>query len=128
MDTKLVLCYGIEKPHISVRRCLHDWKEGDVINTDGIKTEIYAVFQGTKANLAIMYHMFLNLNTRTSMKWLKMLLDGEEIDDDVNKWEWPDLSDVLDYFKCTKETIKKRIWKDYNKCLDYMEFCVNMVK
>lgn len=128
---KLALYYGICSEVIGIRECLHDWKEEDVINTDGEKTEIYAVFESTLNNMKVMAKMFRNMNTKTSMSCLKWFNPNPQDEDEQMDNEWvlesTDMLDLMDVMVCTPWTIKKREWSDYKKRLEYMEEMVELV-
>ena len=132
METrKLALYYGVNQEVIGVRECLHDWKEEDVINTNGAKTEIYAVFDSTPKNMMIIATLFTTLNTRTSMGWLKNFnpapADEDEVWDNEDLLDYTDFLDILSVLICNQYTIKKRQWADYEKRLDLMEECVDYI-
>jgi hypothetical protein len=119
---KLILYFGLTTPVIGVRECLHNWQEGDVIDTDGAKTEIYAVFDRTEKNMSTLISMFKELNTNTAMGGLKNF-DPEE--DEV--WMYGEDEDIVPYMVCNDNTRKKRQWTDYEKMLDYMEECADQI-
>ncbi len=118
---KLILYFGLTTPVIGVRECLHDWQEGDVITTDGAKTEIYAKFDSTTENMNVLAAMFKELNTNTS-SGLKFFVPEEN---DVT--DYYDIHDLLERMVCNQWTVKKRQWSDYEKRLDYMEECVTNI-
>lgn len=121
---KLALYYGITREVIGVRQCLHDWKEGDEINTDGAKTVIYAVFDNTRHNLAVITALFKILNTNTAMWCISKYFDAND-PDDVDDLEFTDFFDWISVMVCTQQTMKKRVWKNYENRLDFMEAMVN---
>ena len=123
METKkLALYFGLSDEVIGVRECLHSWEEGDVIYTDGVRTEIYAVFNSTEENMAKLLSMFKELNTNTAMGYLKNFDPDED-----ETWMFGDEEDILPYMVCNQNTVKKRVWSDYEKRLDYMEECVELI-
>lgn len=130
-NKKLALYYGVNKEVIGVRECLHDWEEGDVITTDGVKTEIYAIFESTMPNMMTMAKMFCNLNTNTAMWCLKGFnpnpQDEDEEYDNEGILDYTDMLDLLAVMVCTPCTMKKREWADYEKRLDYMEDIVKLI-
>ena len=111
-------------PKKCVRQCLHDWKEGDEINTDGAKTVIYAVFDNTRHNLAVITALFKILNTNTAMWCISKYFDAND-PDDVDDLEFTDFFDWISVMVCTQQTMKKRVWKNYENRLDFMEAMVN---
>ena len=111
---KFVLYYGLDDEVIGVRPYCHDWQEGEVIkDNEGCRileakdVVIYAVFWNTVENVNILLDMFRELNTATSMKGARYYFEDEP--------------EILDYCRCNKWTMKKRVWGNYEKRLDYME-------
>ena len=132
METrKLALYYGVYEEVIGVRECLHDWQEEDVINTDGAKTEIYAVFESTPKNMMVIATLFATLNTRTSMGWLKNFnpapADEDEVWDNEELLDYVNFLDLLSVLVCNPCTMKKREWADYERRLDLMEDMVELI-
>ena len=132
METrKLALYFGVNQEVIGVRECLHDWQEEDVINTDGAKTEIYAVFESTPKNMMVIVTLFATLNTRTSMGWLKNFNtappDEDEEWDNEELLDYVNFLDILSVLVCTPWTMKKRQWADYERRLDLMEDMVELI-
>lgn len=130
-NKKLALYYGVDKEVIGVRECLQGWREGDVIITDGAKTEVYAVFDSTMKNMMVMAQMFMTLNTKSSMWCMKGFIenpcDEDELMDDEDLIEYLDFVDLLTVLVCNQYTVKKRVWPEYDKRLDYMEECVELI-
>ena len=132
METrKLALYYGVNQEVIGVRECLHDWKEEDVITTDGAKTEIYAVFDSTPKNMMVIATLFKVLNTNTAMGCLRNFnpapTDEDEVYDNEELLDFNDFLDIMAVLVCTQWTMKKREWADYEKRLDLMEDMVELI-
>lgn len=127
---KLALYYGVNQEVIGVRECLHDWEEGDVITTNGVKTEIYAIFDSTMRNMKILAGMFCTLNVATQMGCLKNYTQTHSNEELDNEWmfEYNDFFDLLAVMTCTPWTMKKRQWADYEKRLDFMEEMVELIE
>lgn len=53
-----ICIWFIEGQEIGHREHHFDWKEGDVITTDGKKTEIYAIVKNTPDNVELLTDMF----------------------------------------------------------------------
>ena len=130
-NKRLALYFGVDKEVIGVRECLQGWQEGDVITTDGAKTEVYAVFDSTLANMVVLATMFMILNTRTSMWCIRGFdespLCKEDEEDNEDLIDFVDMDDLLSVMVCNKYTVKKRMWPDYEKRLDYMEDMVELI-
>ena len=128
---RLALYFGLTDAVIGVRECLHGWQEEDVIVTDGEKTEIYAVFDSTPKNMMVLATMFKTLNTSTSMWCLKGFnpqpADEDEEYDNEELLDFTDFLDLLSVMVCTRWTMKKREWADYEKRLDLMEDMVELI-
>jgi len=132
METrKLALYYGVDEEVIGVRECLHDWQEGDIINTNGAKTEIYAVFDSTLSNMMLITAMFATLNTRTAMGCLSGFdphpADEDEYCDNEMLLDYVNFLDLLSVLVCNQHTMKKREWADYERRLDFMEEVVDQI-
>lgn len=130
-NKRLALYFGVDKEVIGVRECLQGWQEGEIITTDGAKTEVYAVFDSTMNNMMIITQMFMKLNTKTSMWCLKNFNEKpEDVDDVLDNEELLDYIEFLDLLSvlvCNQWTVKKREWSEYEKRLDYMEECVELI-
>ncbi len=132
METRrLALYFGVSNEVIGVRESLHDWQEGDVIVTDGEKTEIYAIFDSTLKNMLLMAALFTELNTKTSM-WCLQGFEPHPADEDEmwdNKYllKYTDFYDLLSVMVCNQFTVRKRQWPDYEKRLDLMEEVVEQI-
>ena len=130
-NKRLALYFGVDKEVIGVRECLQGWQEGEIITTDGAKTEVYAVFDSTMNNMMIITQMFMKLNTKTSMWCLKNFNENPEDVDEVLDNEvlldYIEFLDLLSVLVCNQCTVKKREWSEYEKRLDYMEECVELI-
>lgn len=130
-NKRLALYFGLSEEVIGVRECLHDWQEEDVIMTNGVKTEIYAVFESTQENMMVLAKMFMELNTKTAMWCLRNFntqpADEDEEYDNEELIDFTDFLDIMSVMVCTPWTMKKRQWQDYEKRLDYMEDMVELI-
>ena len=130
-NKKLALYFGLTENVIGVRECLHDWQEEDVIITDGVKTEIYAVFDSTPKNMMVMATMFRMLNTKSSMWCLENFnpqpKDEDEAYDNEELLNFLDILDIMEVMRCNQWTMKKRPRKDFELMLDYMEDMVDRI-
>ena len=63
---KVVLYFSDEKKVIGTRNHAFNWKAGDTIMTNGVKTEIYVVIPCTRHNIILINGMFKMLNSTTS--------------------------------------------------------------
>lgn len=51
---KYIIYYNESKNIIGVREHHFDWKEGEDITTDGVKTTIFGIFEGTERNIELL--------------------------------------------------------------------------
>ena len=125
MATKKFIVYYNEKENIIGYREHHfEWEEGDVIVTNGMQTAIFAIFDGTEKNLRVASNMISVLKRytpkykRVSVPNGDIKLSGDFVDDVINIWMNSHEKTVL---------ANKRVWKNFDAMLDYVEYVVNEV-
>lgn len=106
--------------------CEHhfDWEEGDTITTNGVKTTIFAIFRGTEKNLRAASDMIKTINQyMPKYKQVSILNEGVRLTGDV----FDDMINVM--MNSHLETIqtRKRVWKNFDAMLDFVEHVVNEV-
>ena len=95
-----------------------DWEEGDVITTDGVRTVIFGIFEGTKKNLSLVKSMFNHLRRHLPKKKQVLVLDegfnytGDLFEDmmmqiEHGHYEWVD--------------VRRRVWKSFDAQLDFVD-------
>lgn len=119
MKTKRFLVYYNEdRELIGMREHHFDWEEGDVITTDGVRTVIFGIFEGTKKNLSLVKSMFNHLRRHLPKKKQVLVLDegfhytGDLFEDmrlriEHGHYEWVD--------------VRRRVWKSFDAQLDFVD-------
>lgn len=119
-----VVFYNESKEIVGFREHHFDWEEGDTIITNGVKTTIFAIFRGTEKNLRAASDMIKTINQyMPKYKQVSILNEGVRLTGDV----FDDMINVM--MNSHLETIqtKKRVWKNFDAMLDFVEHVVNEV-
>lgn len=119
-----VVFYNESKEIVGYREHHFDWEEGDTITTNGVKTTIFAIFRGTEKNLRAASDMIKTINRyMPKYKQVSILNEGVRLTGDV----FDDMINVM--MNSHLETIqtRKRVWKNFDAMLDFVEHVVNEV-
>lgn len=119
-----IVFYNESKEIVGYREHHFDWEEGDTITTNGVKTTIFAIFRGTEKNLRAASDMIKTINQyMPKYKQVSILNEGVRLTGDV----FDDMINVM--MNSHLETIqtKKRVWKNFDAMLDFVEHVVNEV-
>lgn len=119
-----VVFYNESKEIVGYREHHFDWEEGDTITTNGVKTTIFAIFRGTEKNLRAASDMIKTINQyMPKYKQVSILNEGIRLTGDV----FDDMINVM--MNSHLETIqtRKRVWKNFDAMLDFVEHVVNEV-
>lgn len=119
-----IVFYNESKEIVGYREHLFDWEEGDTITTNGVKTTIFAIFRGTEKNLRAASDMIKTINQyMPKYKQVSILNEGVRLTGDV----FDDMINVM--MNSHLETIqtRKRVWKNFDAMLDFVEHVVNEV-
>lgn len=119
-----VVFYNESKEIVGYREHYFDWEEGDTITTNGVKTTIFAIFRGTEKNLRAASDMIKTINQyMPKYKQVSILNEGVRLTGDV----FDDMINVM--MNSHLETIqtRKRVWKNFDAMLDFVEHVVNEV-
>lgn len=119
-----VVFYNESKEIVGYREHHFDWEEGDTITTNGVKTTIFAIFRGTEKNLRAASDMIKAINQyMPKYKQVSILNEGVRLTGDV----FDDMINVM--MNSHLETIqtRKRVWKNFDAMLDFVEHVVNEV-
>lgn len=119
-----VVFYNESKEIVGYREHHFDWEEGDTITTNGVKTTIFAIFRGTEKNLRAASDMIKTINQyMPKYKQVSILNEGVRLTGDV----FDDMINVM--MNSHLETIqtRKRVWKNFDAMLDFVEHVVNDV-
>ena len=119
-----IVFYNESKEIVGYREHHFDWGEGDTITTNGVKTTIFAIFRGTEKNLRAASDMIKTINQyMPKYKQVSILNEGVRLTGDV----FDDMINVM--MNSHLETIqtRKRVWKNFDAMLDFVEHVVNEV-
>lgn len=119
-----VVFYNESKEIVGYREHHFDWEEGDTITTNVVKTTIFAIFRGTEKNLRAASDMIKTINQyMPKYKQVSILNEGVRLTGDV----FDDMINVM--MNSHLETIqtRKRVWKNFDAMLDFVEHVVNEV-
>ena len=119
-----IVFYNESKEIVGYREHHFDWEEGDTITTNGVKTTIFAIFRGTEKNLRAASDMIKTINQyMPKYKQVSILNEGVRLTGDV----FDDMINVM--MSSHLETIqtRKRVWKNFDAMLDFVEHVVNEV-
>lgn len=119
-----VVFYNESKEIVGYREHHFDWEEGDTITTNGVKTTIFAIFRSTEKNLRAASDMIKTINQyMPKYKQVSILNEGVRLTGDV----FDDMINVM--MNSHLETIqtRKRVWKNFDAMLDFVEHVVNEV-
>lgn len=119
-----VVFYNESKEIVGYREHHFDWEEGDTITTNGVKTTIFSIFRGTEKNLRAASDMIKTINQyMPKYKQVSILNEGVRLTGDV----FDDMINVM--MNSHLETIqtRKRVWKNFDAMLDFVEHVVNEV-
>jgi hypothetical protein len=119
-----IVFYNESKEIVGYREHHFDWEEGDTITTNGVKTTIFAIFRGTEKNLRAASDMIKTINQyMPKYKQVSILNEGVRLTGDV----FDDMINVM--MNSHLETIqtRKRVWKNFDAMLDFVEHVVNEV-
>lgn len=119
-----VVFYNESKEIVGYHEHHFDWEEGDTITTNGVKTTIFAIFRGTEKNLRAASDMIKTINQyMPKYKQVSILNEGVRLTGDV----FDDMINVM--MNSHLETIqtRKRVWKNFDAMLDFVEHVVNEV-
>lgn len=119
-----VVFYNESKEIVGYREHHFDWEDGDTITTNGVKTTIFAIFRGTEKNLRAASDMIKTINQyMPKYKQVSILNEGVRLTGDV----FDDMINVM--MNSHLETIqtRKRVWKNFDAMLDFVEHVVNEV-
>lgn len=123
-NKKYIVFYNESKEIVGYREYHFDWEEGDTITTNGVKTTIFAIFRGTEKNLRAASDMIKTINQyMPKYKQVSILNEGVRLTGDV----FDDMINVM--MNSHLETIqtRKRVWKNFDAMLDFVEHVVNEV-
>lgn len=118
-ETKRFLVYYNESRElIGMREHHFDWEEGDVITTNGVKTVIFGIFNGTEKNISLVKRMFNALRRHLPKKKAVLVLDeGYEYTDDWFK----NMMLQIEHSHTELIDVRRRVWKSFDAQLDFVD-------
>lgn len=119
-----IVFYNESKEIVGYREHHFDWEEGDTITTNGVKTTIFAIFRGTEKNLRAASDMIKTINQyMPKYKQVSILNEGVRLTGDV----FDDMINVMRNSHLETIQTRKRVWKNFDAMLDFVEHVVNEV-
>ncbi len=119
-----IVFYNESKEIVGYREHHFDWEEGDTITTNGVKTTIFAIFRGTEKNLRAASDMTKTINQyMPKYKQVSILNEGVRLTGDV----FDDMINVMMNSHLDTIQTRKRVWKNFDAMLDFVEHVVNEV-
>ena len=115
---KFLVYYNEAQELIGMREHHFDWEEGDVITTDGVRTVIFGIFEGTKKNMGLIKSMFNHLRRHLPKKKQVLVLDeGYEYTGD---W-FEDMMLQIEHSHVELVDVNRRVWKSFDAQLDFVD-------
>lgn len=119
-----IVFYNESKEIVGYREHHFDWEEGDTITANGVKTTIFAIFRGTEKNLRAASDMIKTINQyMPKYKQVSILNEGVRLTGDV----FDDMINVMMNSHLDTIQTRKRVWKNFDAMLDFVEHVVNEV-
>lgn len=114
-NKKYLFYYNESKNLIGIRQHHWNWKEGDDITTDGVKTTIFGIFEGTEENEELAFYAMKAL--RRKYPFFRSNIYPETADmDDIDEVVDARLND-----KIRKEFAPNCTWKNFDAKLDFVD-------
>ena len=115
---KFLVYYNEDRELIGMREHHFDWEEGDVITTDGVRTVIFGIFDGTEKNMSLVKRMFNALRRHLPKKKAVLVLDeGYEYTGD---W-FEDMMLQIEHSHTELIDVRRKVWKSFDAQLDFVD-------
>lgn len=116
---KFLVYYNEDRELIGMREHHFDWEEGDTITTDGVRTVIFGIFEGTDKNRTLAGWLFRTLRSFLPKKKRETIVNA---DYEYVGW-WDDEDEIENLKNVRKQFIdtRKQIWKDFDAELDFID-------
>lgn len=115
---KFLVYYNESKQLIGLREHHFDWEEGDEITTNGVRTVIFGIFEGTDRNMKLVKSMFDTLRRYLPKKKWVQVLDG----DFKATGDWfEDMMFAMVHSHYELIDVRKKVWKDFDAQLDFVD-------
>ncbi len=126
-EKKFIVYYNEEKGIIGYRPHAFDWQEGEDIYTNGVKTTIFAIFDYSERNMRIAETMMKTLHRYNPHYGNRIVLNDSISESDINQ-AGDDLDKMMFLFENShieRVQTNKKVWKNFDAKLDYVEDMVN---
>lgn len=115
---KFLVYYNEDRELIGMREHHFDWEEGDTITTDGVRTVIFGIFEGTEKNMSLVKQMFNTLRRHLPKKKQVLVLDeGYKYTGDL----FEDLMLQIEHSHVELIDVRRRVWKSFDAQLDFVD-------
>ena len=121
---KYLIYYNENEKLIGMREHKFDWEEGDDITTDGVRTTIFGIFEGTKKNMELAKSMFSTLRRyEPKMKSVWVLDEGYKYTNDL----FENLRLQMEHGHTEFVNVRSKVWKSFDAKLDFVEEVFSMM-
>ncbi len=120
-EKRFLVYYNEGEEVIGLREHHFDWEEGDVITTNGRRTVIFGIFEGTDKNRGLAGWLFRTLRSFLPKKKREKVSNE---DHEYNCECWLDEEFDFDAIKEERKQFidaKRQIWKDFDAELDFID-------
>lgn len=115
---KFVVYYNTNRELIGYREHHFDWEKGDEIMTDGVRTRICGVFNGTKKNMSLIREMFATLRRHMpKQKVVRVLDEGFERTGD----QFEDFMNAMLHSHFELVDVRRQVWKSFDSQLSFVD-------
>ena len=115
---KFLVYYNESRGLIGFREHHFDWEEGDVITTDGVRTTIFGIFDGTEKNLKLASKMIDTLRRYLpKKKWIYVIDKGIKLTGD---W-FEDALNIMENSHYELVDVRTKVWKSFDAELDFVD-------
>ncbi len=120
-EKRFLVYYNEGEEVIGLREHHFDWEEGDVITTNGRRTVIFGIFEGTDKNRGLAGWLFRTLRSFLPKK-KREKVSNEDYEYNCECW----LDNEFDFDAIKEERkqfidAKRQIWKDFDAELDFID-------
>lgn len=115
---EFVVYYNESKNLIGYRERHFDWEEGEDIMTNGVKTTVFGIFDGTDKNMELAHYMIVTLKKHEPHYKRVVYAEGvKNVADYIAAIEEGRIPKI----KCETLCTTKRVWKDFDAKLDFID-------
>lgn len=115
---KFLVYYNEDLELIGMREHHFNWEEGDTITTEGVRSVIFGIFNGTEKNMRLMKSMFNTLRRHLPKKKQVLVLDkGFHYTGDLLE----DMILQIEHGHYELVDVNRRVWKSFDAQLDFVD-------